>query len=174
MRRGKVRQLPQSDLLKSMHVYVSDFYATLVPPSRSEPDMENRRNGEEIDGAIGTSNRRTSQSADDLSFDETALLAMGILVEEMAAEVLGDTGDLVFVEGAEVNQNPLPKGDLGNETGGQSKKTVAERWIGSETLDGNYPSVIARNEAAVKSGQTRKGRKVRKLDHDVLKEKCGT
>jgi len=164
VRRGKVRQLPQSDLLKSMHVYVSDFYATLMPPSRCEPDMESRRNGEKIDDAIGRSNRRKTQSADYHSFDETALLAMGILVEEMATEVLGATGNLVFVEGAEVDQKALRKGDLGNETAGQSKKTVAERWIGSETLDGNYPSVIARNEAAVKSGQTRKGRKVRKLD----------
>lgn len=31
--------------------------------------------------------------------DETALLAMGILLEEAAAEALGETGDLVFVEG---------------------------------------------------------------------------
>lgn len=36
---------------------------------------------------------------DHQTMDETALLAMGILIEEMAAEELGNTGDLVLVEG---------------------------------------------------------------------------
>lgn len=34
--------------------------------------------------------------------DETALIAMGILMEEMAKESLGQTGDLVLVEGEEI------------------------------------------------------------------------
>ena len=34
------------------------------------------------------------------SLDETALLALGILIEEAAVEVLGETGDLAF-EGAD-------------------------------------------------------------------------
>lgn len=33
--------------------------------------------------------------------DETALIALGILMEETAREVLGETGDLVFLEGDE-------------------------------------------------------------------------
>lgn len=33
------------------------------------------------------------------SLDETALLALGILMEEMAGDVLGETGDMAFVEG---------------------------------------------------------------------------
>lgn len=36
------------------------------------------------------------------SLDETALLAMGILLEEMSLESLGKTGDLVFTEGGEI------------------------------------------------------------------------
>jgi hypothetical protein len=33
--------------------------------------------------------------------DETALIALGILMEEMAREVLGETGDLAFTEAAD-------------------------------------------------------------------------
>lgn len=34
--------------------------------------------------------------------DESALLALGILMEEATREALGETGDLVFTEGQEV------------------------------------------------------------------------
>ncbi|KAI9779322.1 MAG: hypothetical protein M1839_007430 [Geoglossum umbratile] len=61
-------KLPGSDLLKAIHTYASDFYA---------------RNG-------GTHDWR--------SMDETALLAMGVLLEEAGAGALGRTGDLAFVE----------------------------------------------------------------------------
>jgi hypothetical protein len=37
--------------------------------------------------------------------DETALIAMGILMEEMAKESLGETGDLVLVEGEEIRSD---------------------------------------------------------------------
>lgn len=37
--------------------------------------------------------------------DETALIAMGILLEEMAKESLGETGDLVLVEGEEISDD---------------------------------------------------------------------
>jgi len=33
--------------------------------------------------------------------DETALIAFGILMEETARDVLGETGDLAFLEGSE-------------------------------------------------------------------------
>lgn len=39
---------------------------------------------------------------DQQSMDETALIAMGVLVEEMAKDSLGDTGDLVLVEGEKI------------------------------------------------------------------------
>ena len=61
--------LPDSDLLHAIHAYVSDFYSA-VP--NGECAMK--------------------------SMDGTALLAMGILLEEMAAEVMGDTGYLAFLE----------------------------------------------------------------------------
>ncbi|KAI9835664.1 MAG: hypothetical protein M1837_003677 [Sclerophora amabilis] len=68
--------LPDSDLLKAIHCYASDFY------SRSA-----------VDDAI-----------DWRSMDETALLALGILLEETVKETLGETGDLVFVEEEEQEQ----------------------------------------------------------------------
>ena len=60
--------LPDSDLLNAIHTYVSEFYA------------------------------RNSGTYDLRSMDETALLAIGTLLEEAGAITLGETGDLVFVE----------------------------------------------------------------------------
>ena len=71
-RLGPGQPLPDSDLLKAVHAYSSDFYAA----------------------ALGDFSKR-----DFKSMDETALLAMGILLEEAATDVLGETGDLTFVEG---------------------------------------------------------------------------
>ncbi|KAI2467509.1 hypothetical protein F4781DRAFT_433276 [Annulohypoxylon bovei var. microspora] len=75
--------LPDSDMLKAIHSYASHFYASLATSSqgsRSEP----------------------AQNIDERSMDETALLALGILVEEAGREVLGKMGDLVFTEGVEL------------------------------------------------------------------------
>ncbi|RAL11077.1 uncharacterized protein BO97DRAFT_371577 [Aspergillus homomorphus CBS 101889] len=77
------RPLPSSELLEALHAYSADFYdhATV---DRGQDDYH--------------------------SMDETALIAMGILLEEMAKESLGETGDMVFVEGEEisVDENWLP------------------------------------------------------------------
>ena len=70
--------LPDSDLLKAIHAYVAEFYgrATL---DKGQADIR--------------------------TMDETALLALGILMEETAKEILGEAGDLVFVEGEEVKED---------------------------------------------------------------------
>ncbi|KKZ66637.1 hypothetical protein EMCG_00200 [[Emmonsia] crescens] len=69
------QRLPDSDMLKAIHTYASDFYA----------------------------NATLDQGhADWQSMDETALIALGILLEETANESLGETGDMVFVEGEEI------------------------------------------------------------------------
>lgn len=65
------QQLPESDLLKDIHAYAADFYQR-----RTEPD----------------------DKGDFQSLDETALLAMGVLLEEACKECLGQTGDMVFTE----------------------------------------------------------------------------
>ena len=64
--------LPDSDLLKAIHTYAADFYSKMA-----------------ADGP----------AVDYKSMDETALLAFGILMEEMADELLGTTGDLALTEG---------------------------------------------------------------------------
>lgn len=63
--------LPNSDLLKFIHRYASEFYskATL---DKGQLDFQ--------------------------SLDETALLALGILLEETAALHLGETGHFAFIE----------------------------------------------------------------------------
>lgn len=65
------QRLPDSDLLKAIHAYVSDFYSRAA----AEGGQHDVR-----------------------SMDETALLAMGILLEEAAAGALGKTGDLALLE----------------------------------------------------------------------------
>lgn len=72
-------ELPDSDLLKAVHCYSSDFYSKAT-----------RRRG----------------AGDWRSMDETALLAFGILMEEATREILGQTGDLVFTEGQEIEETP--------------------------------------------------------------------
>jgi hypothetical protein len=68
---GPDMRLPDSELLKAVHAYSSDFYSRATP-----------------DGGKG----------DFRSLDETALIALGLLLEETAAQVLGDRGDMALVE----------------------------------------------------------------------------
>ncbi|KAK3402726.1 hypothetical protein B0T20DRAFT_6325 [Sordaria brevicollis] len=71
--------LPDSDLLKSIHGYTSNFY-----------DVMALRLGPRC--VIG------SRTIDERSMDETALLAFGILLEEASREAMGKKGDLVLTE----------------------------------------------------------------------------
>jgi hypothetical protein len=65
-------KLPDSEMLKAIHAYASDFY-------------------------FSTSSRGKNK-VDTRSLDETALIAVGILLEEAVREALGENGDMVFVE----------------------------------------------------------------------------
>jgi hypothetical protein len=99
---GPQQRLPDSDLLKTIHAYASDFYANATP-----------------DGG----------KRDFKSLDETALLAMGILLEEAAAEALGKTGDLALVEDdreeeQEATSTTTRPDSKGNNT---LKRSVVER-----------------------------------------------
>lgn len=71
----KEQVLPDSDLLKALHIYSSDYYSK----------------------ALGTQGDVSFES-----MEETALLAIGILLEEAAEHILGETGDMVLVEGEEI------------------------------------------------------------------------
>jgi hypothetical protein len=66
------RPLPSSELLESIHSYTADFY----------------------DQAVSANGR-----INHYSMNGKSLLFMGVLLEELAKESLGDTGDLALVEG---------------------------------------------------------------------------
>lgn len=71
------QKLPDSDLLKDIHAYVADYYEV---------------------------NDVDKHGIDFKSFDETALLSIGILLEEACKEALGENGDMVFTEPASFDQ----------------------------------------------------------------------
>ncbi|ESZ96000.1 hypothetical protein SBOR_3620 [Sclerotinia borealis F-4128] len=87
--RESPKDLPDSDLLKSLHTYTSDFYSRAT-----------------VEGG----------STDWRSMDETALIGLGILMEEASREILGATGDLTFTEGEESNIN-IPERGQRSRTG---------------------------------------------------------
>ena len=86
--------LPESDLLSAVHTYTADFYGAMA--KKGEVMLR--------------------------SMDETALLAVGILLEEAAEEILGETGDMVFVEG-EATEEPERQG---HKNAGSSEVGTAE------------------------------------------------
>ncbi|KAK6529904.1 hypothetical protein TWF281_009058 [Arthrobotrys megalospora] len=64
-----LKDLPDSDLLKAVHRYVAEFYTA-----------------KGWDGVMGR------------GMDESALLAIGVILEEYCREMIGKNGDLVFLE----------------------------------------------------------------------------
>lgn len=96
--------LPDSDLLKSVHAYSSRFY-------------------EALGQRVGSGSFVGGRLVDERSMDETALLAMGILLEEAAKEALGKSGDLMFTEGVEDTQTD----QRGDEERGGGTEQAAER-----------------------------------------------
>ncbi|CZS98585.1 hypothetical protein WAI453_005721 [Rhynchosporium graminicola] len=77
--RKSTKDLPESDILKALHCYTSEFYSRAT-----------------ADGGSG----------DWKSLDETALIALGILLEEASLASLGNTGDLAFTEGERSFDDP--------------------------------------------------------------------
>ena len=123
------QRLPDSDLLKAIHAYASDFYGRATA------------NGGLLDFE---------------SLDETALLALGILLEEMAEHVLGDTGDLAFVEGEDISDaahGPVKGSQTRNAEESESFKTASVATTSAETSDSEVK-------------QKRKRRKIRHTPND--------
>lgn len=81
------QSLPDSDLLKAIHAYSSEFYTAATE-----------------DGGL----------IDLRSFDETALLALGILLEEATNEALNGGKDTMLLE-PEGTQDQLPALDVGQK-----------------------------------------------------------
>lgn len=84
------QQLPDSDLLKALHAYAADYYGTIVG----------------------------KDSADFKSLDETALLALGILIEEGAKQALEETGHLALVEPTEDSETVESAGSSDDSSAG--------------------------------------------------------
>lgn len=101
------QKLPGSDMLKYIHAYTSAFYK---------------------EGTV------TKGKLDWKSMDETALLAMGILLEETAKQKLGQNGDLAFIED---RRNDLPTG--------RKKYWNGERWAVSVVRKKGFTDRIRRN-----------------------------
>lgn len=77
--------------------------------------------------------------------DETALIAMGVLLEEMAKEALGETGDLVLVEGEEIS-------DDGNEWRRSRRSRSRKRESSTVASSGEeLESVVRRKRRRVAS-----------------------
>ncbi|PSS27461.1 hypothetical protein M430DRAFT_154429 [Amorphotheca resinae ATCC 22711] len=108
--------LPDSDLLKALHCYASDFYSRAT-----------------TDGGSG----------DWRSLDETALIALGILMEEATRDVLGETGDLVFTEGEIVDgPSKIPPGRSQSRAPSVASERGKERPSKKRRiLDGNEATV---------------------------------
>lgn len=126
------QKLPESDLLKAVHVYTSDFY----------------RKATSRGGVV-----------DFESLDETALLGLGVLLEVVMGEVLGETGDLAFVEGEE-----------GGGGGGKGDVSGLDEDIGAargktKNTPTNVASKTTASGSATTSGDERRHKK-RKLTHE--------
>lgn len=130
-------ELPESDLLKAVHAYASNFYG--------------RRGG----------------TADFCSLNETALMAVGVLLEECADSLLGRGGEGVFVEGESVKGGEtvkegetIHKGEGFNEgeAVGKGEAVKAEE----EMVREGYASEILGDDETEdeEGGQRRKRRKV--------------
>lgn len=105
------RPLPNSDLLEAIHTYSADFY-----------------NSEDYDWG----------AKDNRSMDETALIAMGILIEEMARESINETGNPVQVK-EEVREESQPA-SLPDRQGSRKRANTGRSNIvhtsGDETENG--------------------------------------
>jgi hypothetical protein len=115
-------RLPESDLLEAIHSYSSHFYANAV---------DNRG------------------SNDFASMDETALIAMGILLEELANHSLGETGDLVLVERDDEDESDLESVASGLSTGSRvRKRSNSVRSVGASGISSAEDSAASSRRKA--------------------------
>ncbi|KAL4873100.1 hypothetical protein BDV12DRAFT_116760 [Aspergillus spectabilis] len=113
------RPLPSSELLESIHAYTADFY-----------DQGVRGQGRE----------------NHYSMNGNSLIFMGILLEELAKESLGDTGDLVLVEGETIPTDD--ESTLGRRIGRKRANSGASSVYASSGED--FDSVVRRKKRSKK------------------------
>lgn len=115
------QQLPSGELLSALHGYVSKLFS--------------RTGSTKVDKAWKC-------------MDETALIALGILIEETAREVLGETGDLAFTEAADEEEEralasenedeDAEQDEPDEESKGEETKERPATAISSEDSSSNY------------------------------------
>jgi hypothetical protein len=102
------QKLPDSELLKAVHAYTSDFYSI-----RTEDKGK----------------------CDFRSLDETALIALGVILEETSGQVLGETGDMVLVE-PEVYDNFVPESRATQmQISGRVPQTETPPYVSEDSSD---------------------------------------
>lgn len=121
------QRLPESDLLKTIHAYVAGLYSSAI----IEEGQQSFR-----------------------SMDETALLAMGVLLEEAAIESLGSTGDLAFAEQSDDLDDQLENSINNNmywHDGQWRRNVVNQPQNGRGLKQGRSRSRAARNRVPIRS-----------------------
>ncbi|KAL5001788.1 hypothetical protein BDV10DRAFT_181953 [Aspergillus recurvatus] len=118
--------LPSSELLESIHSYTADFY----------------------DQAVSANGR-----ANYYSMNGESLLFMGVLLEELAKESLGDTGDLALVEGDNMPTDDESTRRFRKRKGRKRANSLSSMYASSgEDLD----SVVKRKKRHKKRRLTRR------------------
>jgi hypothetical protein len=107
------QQLPSGDLLSAIHAYISKLYS---------------RTGDEDEPETWK------------CMDETALIAMGILLEETAREALGDTGDFAFLEAADEEETDASSSDDSGTEDEQAVDTNLQSTEEGRGVDRSSPS----------------------------------
>ena len=128
VRLGPSQRLPDSDLLKALHQYASDFFS-MATYDKGKCDVR--------------------------SLDETALLAMGILLEEAAVEALGENGDMVLVEPDHL-QNGLEEDRITKHQVSGRVKPVATPELEAEGEDEEEQTVPAEDSGEEKRRKRRR------------------
>ncbi|KAL8634247.1 hypothetical protein Q9189_000167 [Teloschistes chrysophthalmus] len=136
--------LPDSELLKGVHEYVSAFYGRVFGVGEG--------------GRGGGGGEGGGKGIDFKSMDGTALMCLGVLLEEAAEGVLGETGDLVFVEGAE----EVGEGDEGVWEGEGEEVVGKGIGGGAEARDSDEESDDTGERESSDAGRARKRRKLRR------------
>ncbi|KAL2421208.1 hypothetical protein ABEF95_006179 [Exophiala dermatitidis] len=110
-------KIPDSELLKALHAYASDFYSCATPEG-GRYDFH--------------------------SLDETALIAVGILLEEAVRSSLGENGDMVFVEPEGLEQGLKESKMAQHQVQGRVKRSARPKSTSDEDSAGDDESPMKR------------------------------
>lgn len=122
-----IQRLPDAEVAKSVHQYAADYYSA------------------HVHGEVNHNHK---------SLDETALLALAILMEEATAESLGENGDMVLVE-PEGLEDGLPESAM-------TKHQVRGRVKPPSTPDPASSEEVTSSSADNISGDSRKTKRRRR------------